>query len=145
MGDLGFQSRASDAFGELELTADVPGGDEVGARRSDVRHLPVEDRHRGVVPGHVVDPGGTAAPFGVPDRHEFHSGQAAEDPDRLLPDLLGVKQVAGGVVHDPEGLGSRPGAGWLEAVLREESRDIGDPARKILTALFVSEQLAVLG
>ena len=54
MGDFRPEAGAADAFFELDLAADVAGGDDLRVRRGEVRHLAVEHRHRGSVAGQVV-------------------------------------------------------------------------------------------
>src|SRR5699024_953169 len=111
----------------------VGGVEQVGPGGQDVGRLAVAELGGRLGVEDVVDPRRAAADLRVRDLDEAHPGDAAQEVARRAHDLLGVPQVAGGVIGDydlPGGVG--PGRGGPHRVPRgdrpEVDEDLGEVA-----------------
>src|SRR5262249_49066583 len=85
---------------DLERAARVGAGEEVRPDREDVVHLSGADLLGALRLDQVVDAGASAALISVGNLEQLEPRDAVEEPARLLPDPLGVRQMAGVVVRD---------------------------------------------
>jgi hypothetical protein len=90
----GRQAGLSQASTNLQQTADVPRGDDLGPRIPDAVELSLQDLPRHFSLQQVIHPGTAAAGIRVGQFDKPKAGDLSQDRPRLLPDALGVGEVA---------------------------------------------------
>src|SRR5712691_12433395 len=98
--------RASEARGgnrHLERAAGVRGGDEVRLRGVDEAGLAVAELPGRIGLDEIEDAGAAAADVLLGEWQQLDAGDRSQEIPRLLPDALGVRQMAGVVIRHAQG------------------------------------------
>src|SRR5438034_2562114 len=97
--------RASEARGggrQLQGAAGIRGGDEVRLRGVDETGLAVAELPGRIGFDEIEDAGAAAADVLLGEWQELDAGDRSQEIPRLLPDALGVRQMAGVVIRHPQ-------------------------------------------